>query len=202
MVPYLVFVAGSALADLPPPDVRPTKATWAFAIGVAIDAVSFAVGVATIGFDYPGGDQAKVIVNAIDDVESNIRLVEVVKQNFPNATVVSRARNVNHFYELRRLGVTLIEREVFDSALGAGRRVLEALGVHPFEARERAFRFRRHNLTLLENPEVLTLDDDARISRARAGREELERQFQLDTAEIERLEGGDWQNEREADVEA
>jgi glutathione-regulated potassium-efflux system ancillary protein KefC len=149
-----------------------------------------------------GADQAKVIVNAIDDVESNLRLVEVVKQNFPKATIVSRARNVNHFYELRRMGVQLIEREVFDSALGAGRKVLEVLGVHPFEARERAFRFRRHNLGLLENPDVLALDDAARISRARAGREELERQFQLDREEIERLEGGDWQEERDAKVEA
>ncbi len=41
-----------------------------------------------------GGDRAKVIVNAIDDVESNLRLVDVVRENFPHVTIVARARNV------------------------------------------------------------------------------------------------------------
>jgi glutathione-regulated potassium-efflux system ancillary protein KefC len=142
-----------------------------------------------------GADRARVIVDAIDDVPSNLRLVDIVREHFPQATIVARARNVGHLQDLRRRGVTLIERELFDSALGAGRRVLEVLGVHPFEARERAFRFRRHNLGLLE---TLTgpIEDSERFARARAARDELERQFQMDIEEIQRLEGGDWQDER------
>ena len=143
-----------------------------------------------------GAERAKVIVNAIDDVESSLRLVEIVRQHFPQVTIVARARNVNHLYELRRLGVTLINREVFESSLLAGRRTLEALGVHPYEARERAFRFRQHNLSLLESLDGRVLDDAERAKRVRAARGELERQFQLDQEEIERLEGGDWQEER------
>jgi glutathione-regulated potassium-efflux system ancillary protein KefC len=143
-----------------------------------------------------GAAQAKVIVNAIDDVESSLRLVEIVRQHFPHLAIVARARNVNHLYELRRRGVTLIDREVFESSLLAGRRTLEALGVHPHEARERALRFRRHNLTLLESLDGQALDDAERAARVRASRGELERQFELDLQEIERLEGGDWQQER------
>ncbi len=143
-----------------------------------------------------GAERAKVIVNAIDDVESSLRLVEIVRQHFPHVTIVARARNVNHLYELRRLGVTLIDREVFESSLLAGRRTLEALGVHPYEARERAFRFRQHNLSLLESLDGRVLDEAERAKRVRAARGELERQFQLDQEEIERLEGGDWQEER------
>ena len=143
-----------------------------------------------------GAAQAKVIVNAIDDVESSLRLVEIVRQHFPHLAIVARARNVNHLYELRRRGVTLVDREVFESSLLAGRRTLEALGVHPHEARERAFRFRRHNLSLLESLDGGVLDDAERAKRVRAARGELERQFQLDQEEIERLEGGDWQQER------
>jgi len=143
-----------------------------------------------------GAAQAKVIVNAIDDVESSLRLVEIVRQHFPHLAIVARARNVNHLYELRRRGVTLIDREVFESSLLAGRRTLEALGVHPHEARERAFRFRRHNLSLLETLDGGVLDDAERAARVRAARGELERQFELDLQEIERLEGGDWQEER------
>src|SRR5262249_12827187 len=92
-----------------------------------------------------GAEQAKVVVNAIDDVASNLRLVDPVRQHFPHATIVARARNVAHYYELRNRGVTLIDRETFEAALTAGRRTLEVLGVHAYEARERADRFRRHN---------------------------------------------------------
>jgi glutathione-regulated potassium-efflux system ancillary protein KefC len=141
-----------------------------------------------------GADRAKVIVNAIDDVDANLRLVDIVREHFPHLTVVARARNVTHLYDLRRRGITLIERELFDSALLAGRRTLEVLGVRPHEARERAFRFRRHNIASLEPLGDLPLAE--RTARARAARDELERQFQLDREEIERMEGGDWQEER------
>jgi glutathione-regulated potassium-efflux system ancillary protein KefC len=143
-----------------------------------------------------GARDAKVIVSAIDDVDSSLRLVEIVREHFPHLTIVARARNVNHLYELRRRGVTLVDREVFESSLLAGRRTLEVLGVHPNEARERALRFRQHNLSLLESLDGQALDDSERAARVRAARGELERQFQLDREEIERLEGGDWQTER------
>ncbi len=65
-------------------------------------------------------------------------------------TVVARARNVTHYYELRNLGVELIERETLDSALMSGRSVLELLGFEPHQARTLAMRFRRHNVEQLE----------------------------------------------------
>jgi glutathione-regulated potassium-efflux system ancillary protein KefC len=143
-----------------------------------------------------GAETAKVLVNAIDDVESNLRLVDMVRQHFPHLAIVSRARNVTHLYELRQRGVTMVDRETFDSALASGRRTLEALGVRPHESYERAVRFRRHNLGLLETLQSEALDEQQRTARLREGRDELERQFQMDREEIERLEGGDWQGER------
>jgi glutathione-regulated potassium-efflux system ancillary protein KefC len=140
-----------------------------------------------------GAERARVIVNAIDDVDANLRLVDLVRQNFPHLVIVARARNVNHLYELRKRGVTQIEREVFESSLLAGRRVLEALGVRPHEAYERALRFRRHNVALFDNLGEEALDQAQRTARVREAREELERQFEMDREEIERLEGGDWQ---------
>jgi glutathione-regulated potassium-efflux system ancillary protein KefC len=142
-----------------------------------------------------GAEHAKVIVDAIDDVASSLRLVDLVRQHFPRVTIVARARNVAHYYELRNRGVQVIERELFEASLTAGRRTLEALGVHAYEARERADRFRRHNIALLEGlREGVTTEAD-RAARVLAARAELDRQFQLDREEIERLEGGDWQAE-------
>jgi glutathione-regulated potassium-efflux system ancillary protein KefC len=143
-----------------------------------------------------GAETALVIVNAIDDVASNLRLVDIVREHFPHMKIVSRARNVNHYYELRNRGVTLVEREMFESALLAGRRTLEVLGVHPYEARERAARFRLHNLGQIETLRTRAVSEQERSAQLRAARDELERQFQRDREEIERSEGGDWQQER------
>ena len=138
-----------------------------------------------------------VIVDAIDDVEANLRLVDIVRQHFPHLVIVARARHVGHLDERRKRKVDLVDRALFESALSAGRRALRGpRRVRPHEAYERAARFRRHNLALLESLGSEALGEEQRTARARAARDELERQFQMDRDEIERLEGGDWQSER------
>jgi glutathione-regulated potassium-efflux system ancillary protein KefC len=64
----------------------------------------------------------------------------MIVANFPNATIVARARNVQHYYELYELGVRLIERETLDSALMSGREALEALGWEPHHSSIEAIR--------------------------------------------------------------
>jgi glutathione-regulated potassium-efflux system ancillary protein KefC len=98
---------------------------------------------------------------------------------------MARARNVTHLYELRRRGVDVAERETFEAALRLGRCVLEGLGVGPFEARERADRFRRHNAEMLEEMLPHAENEDARMSVARRARDQLEKMFEQDRAELE-----------------
>src|SRR5262249_15077530 len=130
-------------------------------------------------------------VNAVDDVDANLRLVDIVREHFPTLRIIARARNVSHWLELRARGVEVIERESFESALLAGRRTLEALGVHPYEAPERSDRCRRHNVLSLEALRE-DLVEEHRIAAARAAREELARQFEKDHDELERQLGSDW----------
>jgi hypothetical protein len=59
MLPQLVLVAGNVFAEPPPPPDHANK-TWALAIGIAIDAVSFAIGAATLGSDSLASDRARV----------------------------------------------------------------------------------------------------------------------------------------------
>jgi glutathione-regulated potassium-efflux system ancillary protein KefC len=139
-----------------------------------------------------GAHHAHVLVNAIDDVEGSLRLVDVVREHFPALHVVARARNVTHWNALRERGVTVIERETFESALRAGRHALEALGVRAHEARERADRFRRHTQDVIEGLLAEAADESRRATVAREAREQLVAQFEQDRAEIVRLEGGDW----------
>lgn len=131
-----------------------------------------------------GAARAELLVLAIDDPETSLRLVDAVKEHFPNLTIVARARNVSHWQALRSRDIAVVERETFESAVLIGRRALEALGVHRYEARERADAFRRHNVRTLEELLPLWEDEAERLSRVRSAREQLERQMELERAEL------------------
>ena len=139
--------------------------------------------------------RARLLVNAIDDMEESLKLVDLVREHFPNLQIVARARNVTHYFELRERGVALIERETFESALTVGRKALEALGVAPYEARERSDKFRRHNVRSLEALVPYYRDEARRLSMARAARDELEKQFERDEAALRAQAGGSWQDD-------
>ena len=121
-----------------------------------------------------GAERARVFVLAIDDVAQSVECAQLVRQHFPHLTVVARARNVQHFYELHKLGITMIERETLDSALVSARGVLEQLGLHPLDAQAAAERFRTHSVELMVRM-APHFDDEAKlIALAKAGRAQFE----------------------------
>jgi glutathione-regulated potassium-efflux system ancillary protein KefC len=141
--------------------------------------------------------KAKLLINAIDDQEDSLELVDVVREKFPKLPIVARARNVTHYYELHERGVELIERETFEAALALGRRALEQLGKPPFEARELSDRFKRHNVQTLAAMAPHYRDEAKRLTLAKAGREELEAQFERDRQQLHKLgiAGPAWQRD-------
>jgi len=124
-----------------------------------------------------GAEQARVLVVAIDDTEQSLKLVDVAREHFPQLQLVARARNVQHYYALRDRGVALIERETLDSALMSGRSVLELMGWHPHHARQLAARFRRHSVDQIERMWPHHRDEQALVSIAKQGRQQLEELF-------------------------
>lgn len=149
-----------------------------------------------------GAKRARVLVNAIDDIEDSIALVDLAREHFPGVPIVARARNVTHYFELRARGVLLPERETFESALVTARQALEALGIAPYEARERTDRFRSHNVRMLEAVQTHYQDETRRLSAARAGIEELEAQFERDRLALDRWGTAmGWHEELEAAAE-
>jgi len=140
-----------------------------------------------------GAKKARLLVNAIDDVDASLALVDRVRANFPALEIVSRARNVSHYYELKLRGVEVVERETFEAALRIGRSALEKLGVDRFRAKELADAFRRHNIASVIATQPFYRDEARRMSIARQGREELEKQFARDRERFERGHGaGGW----------
>ncbi|MET0156537.1 MAG: monovalent cation:proton antiporter-2 (CPA2) family protein, partial [Methyloceanibacter sp.] len=71
-----------------------------------------------------GANKARAFVLAIDDVESSLRVAEIVRTNFPNLKIYARARDRTHVHKLMDLGVTIIERETFVSALALTKTLL------------------------------------------------------------------------------
>jgi glutathione-regulated potassium-efflux system ancillary protein KefC len=143
-----------------------------------------------------GANRAELLVVAIDEPAASIRLVDAVREHFPKLRILARARDVPHYYELRAHGVDVVEREMFEGALLMGRRALEALSVGAYEAREQADKFRRHNLRSLEQALLHKNDEERRVVMARSGRDELERQFEKDRADLARETGHGWHDDR------
>ncbi|MDZ7643619.1 MAG: monovalent cation:proton antiporter-2 (CPA2) family protein [Woeseiaceae bacterium] len=72
--------------------------------------------------------KARVLVLAIDDVDASLATAALVRQHFPNLRIMARARNRKHAYQLMDLGVEIIRRETFLSALSLTVEVLKGLG--------------------------------------------------------------------------
>lgn len=67
-----------------------------------------------------GAAKAEVLINAIDDPQTNLQLTEMVKEHFPHLQIIARARDVDHYIRLRQAGVEKPERETFEGALKPG----------------------------------------------------------------------------------
>lgn len=139
-----------------------------------------------------GAGRARALVVAIDDIEDSIALVDAVREAYPALTILARARNVTHYYRLLDRGVTIIERETFESALMLGRRALEQLGHSPYRARQAALKFRQHNIATMDAVYPVYQDQDQYISMAKRAREELNEMFARDVKASEDEDGRGW----------
>ena len=124
-----------------------------------------------------GAAQAKILVLAVDDIEQSLKIVDLVKEHFPQLQIVARARDVTHWNALRDRGVVRVERELFESSLRSARNVLELLGQQHNSAQQAADRFRTHNLDLFERMYPHRDDRAKVIAVAKRGRRQLEAQM-------------------------
>jgi glutathione-regulated potassium-efflux system ancillary protein KefC len=148
-----------------------------------------------------GAASAAVLVLAIDDIDQSLATAKLVREHFPALKIVARARNVTHYYRLRELGITLIERETLDSALMSGRAVLEAMGWQPHAARTQAMRFRQHSIALLEQMAPHLSDEKRLIAISKQGRQQLEELWGRERQEREQLHAGrGWHASDEAET--
>jgi len=143
-----------------------------------------------------GAANARVLVLAIDDMAQSIEVAKLASEHFPHLKIVARARNVRHYYELRDLGIELIERETLDAAVMTGRSVLELVGMRPHQARTLALRFRQHTVAQLELMRPHSQDEAKLIAIAKQGRQQLEELFAQEREQAGRRgQRGGWESQ-------
>ena len=127
-----------------------------------------------------GADKASTFVLAIDDVDTSVRTAAMVTKHFPNLTIYARARNRNHVYLLMDLGVEIIRRETFASALELTVDVLQGIGASASEAERTVQRFREHDEQRLREHSEVHNDEQRMQALAKQSQEELEEMFERD----------------------
>jgi glutathione-regulated potassium-efflux system ancillary protein KefC/glutathione-regulated potassium-efflux system protein KefB len=126
-------------------------------------------------------DKAKLVVIAIDDVIASVKVAELVRHHFPHAKIVARARNRQHAYQLRAMGIPMV-RETFHSSLILAEQALGELGMPEAEAKETTRKFADFDQKMLESMWVHRNDQDKLIQTAKQSAEELESLFAADNA--------------------
>jgi len=121
-----------------------------------------------------GAGHAKILVLAIGDLEESIRIAESVSRNFPNLTIVARARNRRHEYKLLDIGIEHIFRETFLSSVALSKRVMVDLGLDTQDVDRIAKVFEEHDRALIIQQHAVHHDEDRLIQSAKETAAELE----------------------------
>tara|TARA_R110002051_G_scaffold50724_3_gene97904 strand:- start:16744 stop:18618 length:1875 start_codon:yes stop_codon:yes gene_type:complete len=127
-----------------------------------------------------GLDDAHILVVAINDKASAVKLVAYARKARPDLHIIARAHDRVHVYELYAAGADDIVRELFDSSLRAGRYALENLGLTEFEAAEAETMFFEHDraaireLAELWQPGVPLAENAAYVAQAKKLNNDLE----------------------------
>ena len=132
-----------------------------------------------------GAERARLLVVAIDEPDGALRLVELVRENFPHLKIISRAWDVAHAFELLEHDVDVFERETFEGALRLGEEALKQLGFTAWRARQAAHLFRAHDEeTIREIYQHYHEDYDVRVRISADARERLREMMQSDEEHI------------------
>lgn len=124
-----------------------------------------------------GAEHARILVVAVDDPDQSVQIARLAREHFPHLQVVARARDITHWNRLRDIGVTLVQRELFESSLQSAHSVLGLMGLTPEQATAITQRFRTHNIALADRMYPHHKDRAKFIAVAREGRSQLAEQM-------------------------
>jgi glutathione-regulated potassium-efflux system ancillary protein KefC len=132
-----------------------------------------------------GAAQAGFLIIALNDPEATTRLARTAVKHFPNLKIIARARDMRHLFELRDIGVHVIERETFESSLELSRATLAEITGDPDRAKRIVRAFARHDSDVLAKLYSVHKNDLAgNISASNELREQFARTLREDEEAI------------------
>ncbi len=130
-----------------------------------------------------GAASADFLVITLDEPGATTRLAQIAIKHFPNLRVIARARDMRHMFELRDIGVEVIERETFESSLELGRAALAAITGDVARSKRTVKAFARHDSEVLSKLYAVHKGDiDANVSISNELREQFARTLREDEA--------------------
>ena len=121
-----------------------------------------------------GARKAKLLVVAVNDQDSAMRIVKLARRHFPELKLIVRAHGRPDAFEYHEMGVPAV-RETFGAALDAAELSLRALDHGPVAARRVVARFRRHDEELLAEQAPHRNETKKLIDVSLRGRQDLDR---------------------------
>ncbi len=134
-----------------------------------------------------GAEKASFLVIAVDDMQASIKIVEVAQAHFPHLTIIARARNRSHAYELLDRGVNLQFRETLGSSIAMAKALIVGLGMDERRAQELVVKFKKHDEEQLLAQHKVHHDETALIEAARRGTQQLEEVLRDDEEDAQDL---------------
>ncbi len=119
-----------------------------------------------------GADTAKIMIICIDDPQMVLDVIDTANKHFPNLTLLTRAFDMGHAFEILDRGVDVFQREMLSSAMVLGEKALIELGYGDKEAQQASKIFADHDRSLflrLYNTDAL----EKRISITQQAYDEL-----------------------------
>ncbi|PJZ56290.1 monovalent cation:proton antiporter-2 (CPA2) family protein [Leptospira barantonii] len=132
-----------------------------------------------------GAEHADLFILAVQDIEVSIKVAELIKKHFPNLTIIARARNREHVFKLMELGVKIIRRDTFASALELAGETLSRLGFMDSEVEQKVKKFRAHDELTLKGQFQIRNDEKEFIQFSKNAMRQLEAAFEADREEKE-----------------
>lgn len=123
---------------------------------------------------------AKVLVVALVNIEASLEIVRLVKTHFPHITLIVRARDRAHAYQLAELGVENPIREIYESSLSAAMRTLTEVGYTEGQSQHAIDIFREHDHSLLHQAIAISKDPKELALLVKQSRKELKDLFSKD----------------------
>lgn len=127
-----------------------------------------------------GIEHTTLFILTLDDVDRSVRTAEYVRREYPHVKILARARDRQHVYRLREVGVEAIWRETYLCALGIAEQSLKGMGIDDEDAAQSIKVFREHDERLLRRQQAIYDDESLLIESARAAAQELEGLFDSD----------------------